>query len=152
MSKIQNLIPKLFRISPSSPAGAGRGMTLLLVVLLLSALLSISVGIFTVMFGELRISGEATDSFIALYAADEGVERLLYLDLVADSLSGCAGADPCSYGPVSLSFPSGACATVQLTRSGNGQTTARATGEYRCGGGSRAVRRAFQTNYQKPVP
>src|SRR3989338_10000544 len=67
-----------------------QGITLLLVVVLLSAILSISIGIFNVVYGEFRISGEVADSFRALYAADEGIAHPLsrsagQCDLYGDS-------------------------------------------------------------------
>lgn len=57
-----------------------KGITLLLVVVILSALLSISVGVFNVVYGEILISGEIADSYRAFYAADRAVDKFLYLD------------------------------------------------------------------------
>lgn len=127
---------------------AGRpGITLLLVILILSALLSISVSIFEVIFGEFRLSGEMTDSFTALYAADEGLEELLFNDRVADTY--CAGPGSCTFGPVKRELSSGGCVTIRLNRTGS-DTTLIATGEYRCEApGVFPVKRALQTTYEK---
>ena len=57
-----------------------KGFTLLLMVVLLSAFLSIGLGISNILFGQIIISGQAGRSFEALYAADHGMERTLYLD------------------------------------------------------------------------
>lgn len=122
------------------------GMTLLLVILIISALLSVSLSIVTVVLGELRIAGEMTDSFIALYAADEGMERLLYDDRIAESI--CPGSGSCSYGPVTASLSNGACYTARLSRTGN-DTTIISTGEFRCGSPVLSVRRAFQATYTR---
>lgn len=124
-------------------------MALLLVVLILAAILSIATGIFNVVFGELRIAGEISDSFQALYAADEGMERMLYCDRVSDSgCAPCPGAGSCSYGPVLTLLANGACHTVRLSRTGR-DTTVTSTGEYRCGGTTLAVRRALQSTYTR---
>lgn len=126
-----------------SPRG---GMVLLLVILILSALLSISIGIFNVVLGEFRISGEISDSFIAFYAADQGVEQVFYDDRVAGSL--CRGGGTCEYGPVTVALANGSCYTARLSRTGN-DTSVTSTGEYRCGGSSLAVKRAFQASYSR---
>lgn len=63
-----------------------RGIVLLMVLLILSSLLSISIGIFNLTIGEIRASGEITDSFVAFYAADEGIEKTLYLDRVSQNI------------------------------------------------------------------
>ena len=126
----------------SAPRRAG--ITLLLVVLVLSGLLSISLGIVDVVLGEFRISGEITDSFIALYAADQGIEQILYSDRVQNSI--CPGGGSCSYGPVTVSLANGSCYTLRLNRSGS-NTAVVATGEYRCASPALAVKRAFEATY-----
>jgi hypothetical protein len=128
------------------------GIALLLVVLITSALLAVSVGIFTTVFGQLRISEEVAYSFTALYAADEGIERLLYEDLVTDSVPGCSGVSPCSYESADINLPNGACMKLRLTRAPSRLTTLTAVGEYRCIAGTLAVKRALRVSYQKPPP
>ena len=64
----------------STPNGYKKGITLLLVIVILSALVSISIGIFNVVFGEILISGELADSYKAFYAADRAIDKFLYLD------------------------------------------------------------------------
>ena len=137
------------------------GVVLLLVVVILAALLSTGMAIFAVVFGEARISGELVDSFRAIYAADLGMERMLYCDRTApdpDCDPGtCVGdAGQCTYPqppaefvdlPLSL-FPSNSCAEAQLVRLGSGNTQTDVIGEFPCGSAT-AVRRALRTNYQK---
>ncbi|MDP3727625.1 MAG: hypothetical protein Q8R35_03230 [bacterium] len=123
-----------------------RGITLLLVVLILSALLSISLGIIDVVLGEFKISGEISDSFIALYAADQGIERILYDDRIGSSI--CPGSGICSYGPVTTALPNGACYTLRLDRPG-ANTTVISTGEYRCASSQLSVKRAFEATYSQ---
>ena len=125
------------------------GVALLLAVLILSALLAIGLGVFDVVFGEIRITEELSDSFVALSAADQGIEQLLYNDLVADALPGCGGSSPCTYSPASsFDFGNQRCAKLSLRRTGNGQTSAESIGEYRCGS-ERSVKRRLVTSYQK---
>lgn len=54
------------------------GAALVLSVLVLWMLLAIAFGIATLFIGELRISGDVSASVIALYAADTGMECLLF--------------------------------------------------------------------------
>lgn len=143
-----------------------RGITLLLVVLVLSALLSISLGIFNSVFTEFRISGEIADSFTALYAADQAVERALYLDrgpsgplcggdtgrpIGVNCYVECAGIqDPqCSVELPALS--NGSCyrlrATVTTVSDEEEEVQLSGVGEYRCDEGILSVKRALETTY-----
>ena len=142
----------LFRVS--SPIGSGigfrifeqRGITLLLVVILLSAILSIGVGIFNVVVGELKISGEAADSFRALYAADQGIERTLYLDRQARTLCSLVQGPNC-FVARDVPVQSEGCYTVRVSKSG-GITEIILAGQYRCGESpARVVKRGFQITY-----
>lgn len=145
--------------------GGPTGIALLLVVVVLAALLSVSLSIFDVVFGETKISGEMTDSFKAIFAADQGMERMLYCDRTTPSANcdnlgqpaGCLGQPgQCSYPGPNLNdtqqlptFSSGACAYVRLFRNASGDTKAFSTGEYVCGAAERSVRRALQSTYQR---
>lgn len=123
------------------PARHKRGMVLLLVVVLVSAMLSIGIELFHVIAGETLISGEIADSFIAFYAADEGIERVLYLD-----------RDP-DLGPVVDGFHlddtavSEACYSADVDKVA-AETEVVVNGQYRCGSNPlRAVVRAFEVRY-----
>ncbi|MEK9175515.1 MAG: hypothetical protein AAB795_02875 [Patescibacteria group bacterium] len=59
-----------------------KGVTLLLAVLVSSIALSVGIGIFSLLFSEIEISGSAKDSVIAFYAADSGLECALYWELL----------------------------------------------------------------------
>lgn len=138
------------------------GITLLLVILVMSGLMTISIGIFNISFTELRIFGELTSSFRAFYAADRIFEYALKLDrdgtplCAADSpdastpcYTACsAGMPGCPESAVDLpAFSNGSCGKVTVTRFG-GLTTVRATGQHDCYLGSfRVVRRAFEVSY-----
>lgn len=130
---------------------AKKGITLLLVVVILSALLSISIGIFNVVFGELLISGEIADSFVAYYAADEGAEKNLYLDRIAGGLT-----DGTS---LSRNLSSGGCYTTMFHKNPPTPTTRcsldpddleiETSGQYPCGATpSRVVRRGWCVFYE----
>lgn len=57
-----------------------QGITMLLVIVVLTALLSISVSIFNVIYSQTIISAEVRYSFTAFYAADQGIEKLIRMD------------------------------------------------------------------------
>ena len=137
-----------FGISPG-------GITLLLVILVLTSLLSISLGIFTSIFTEIRLSGEVADSFVALYAADEAIERGLYLDRnqptpICTPVPGVG----CRYVGPQVQLSNGGCYILRVDKTPTGDPSAfnvnmRATGEYRCGSGRISVKRALQTSYTR---
>lgn len=110
-------------------------------MVVLSAILSVSVGIFNIIIGQLYISGEISDSFIALYAADEGIEKTLYRDRVHPS---CISTS-CSVGPIVTL--AGSCYTIIYTRSGP-NTSVKGVGQYRCDpGATRITKRGFEVTY-----
>ncbi len=53
----------------------------MLAVLIASIALSVGVGIFSLLFGEIQVSGTARDSVVAFYASDAGMECALYWEL-----------------------------------------------------------------------
>ena len=57
-----------------------KGVTLLLAVFISTMALTLGIGVFNLVYGQLRLSGAAKESFIAFYAADSGVECALYWD------------------------------------------------------------------------
>ena len=123
-----------------------RGITLLLVIVLLSAMLSIGVGIFNVVFGELRISGEVNDSFRALYAADQGIERTLYLDRQEDTICPLVQGIDC-FVLADVPVQSGGSYGVRVSKHG-GVTDIVVAGQNREGANpGRVVKRGFQVTY-----
>lgn len=128
------------------------GITLLLVVVILSAILTISIGIFNVIYGEILISGEIVDSFIAFYASDEGIEKTLYRDKVQNDplfIAGgeyCEGDTSCPTITTPISIESGACYKFRIVKTA--VTEIFATGQYRCGADDlRIVKRGFRLEY-----
>ena len=122
------------------------GITLLLVVVLLSAILAISIGIFNIVLGEFQISGETSDSFRALYAADEGIEHALYLDRNLQAICTVAQGADC-YVAQNVAVRGGACYTARVSKGGQ-STSIVIAGQYRCGPDpGRVVKRGFQVVY-----
>lgn len=125
-----------------------QGITLLLVVVILSAILAISIGVFNIMFGQLIISGELGASFRALYTTDEGIEKLLYRDRIEKSA--CVGGPKasCETG-TSMPTQAGGCYDYRIDKTPPPSDTAIVvTATYPCGGSiRRSVKRSFQVTY-----
>jgi hypothetical protein len=122
-----------------------QGITLLLVVVLLSAILSIGVGIFNIVFGELMIATEITDSFRALYAADQGIERTLYRD--RQKREKCMKIPPECFEELNVKVQSGGLYSVRVSKSG-GATDIVVAGQSREGvRASLIVKRGFRVSY-----
>ncbi|TSC78668.1 MAG: hypothetical protein G01um101433_129 [Parcubacteria group bacterium Gr01-1014_33] len=127
-------------------------MTLLLVIVILSAILSIGIGVFSSIYGQLIISGQAENSLRALYAADQGIEKMLYRSRVLENC-GSDGSD-CSV-PLTLA-QSGGCYATQVTKTdiepdGFLDIVIKVTGSYRCDQTlARSVKRAFEITFPSP--
>lgn len=123
------------------------GFILLLVILVMSALLSIGIAIFEVVYGEIRLSGEITDSFTALYAADEGLEQMLYEERSSGSPH-CGGSGSCTYSTEkTISVGSKSAHTyMKIDRTGNSIIIS-SIGEYPYPATELSVRRAFKVGY-----
>jgi len=124
-----------------------RGIILLLVVVILSALFSISIGIFNVVLGELKISGEIADSFVAFYAADQGIERILFRDRNQGAICTVSSGPNCYVLTPPAGVVSGGCYSIRVNKV-SGTTQIIASGQYRCGiNPSRVVKRGFMVTY-----
>lgn len=136
-----------------------RGVTLLLAIFISALALALGLGIFTIIFGELGISGTSKESLEALYAADSGVECALFWDIKQQAFStstansiNCAG-NTVSVGGSTLSvfdlnFSNNSCAHVRLQKTGS-ETIITSLGEnIACGlTGSRTVQRGLEVKY-----
>lgn len=136
-----------------------KGVTLLLAVFISSIAISIGLGIFAIIFGELEISGSAKESLIALYAADSGIECALYWDIKQQAFStstsnaiNCAGSSftvgGSSLSVFDLTLPNDSCAYIRVQKIGVG-TTITVLGENNsCGQTfSRTVQRGLEVKY-----
>ena len=152
--KLRFRILDLFRISDLgfriSPFSEKKGITMLLVVAILSAIMSISLSIFNIIFDQVRISGEIADSFLAFYSADQGIEKNLYLDRITNISSPygiCSGeGDPC-YSETSTAASAGGCYDIAVKKLA-GASELKVLGQYPCGAGSlRTIKRGFNLTY-----
>ncbi|OHA13154.1 MAG: hypothetical protein A3G49_02200 [Candidatus Sungbacteria bacterium RIFCSPLOWO2_12_FULL_41_11] len=106
-----------------------RGISLLLTVFLLSLMLSISLGIFDIIYSELMLSGDIRASFFALYAADEIVEKTVYLDRVSRAICQNLSND-CWTTPL-ITASNNACNSVKVSKkTGTGYTEILGVGQY----------------------
>ena len=78
---MQSLKKELLIVSKKRKSGGGqKGVSLYLTVIILAILLAISLGISTILLGQMKIIGEIGKSVVAFYAADTGIEKMLYND------------------------------------------------------------------------
>lgn len=134
-----------------------RGVTLLLVILVASALMAISLGIFNITFIELRISGELSNTFQALYASDQLIEYVLYRDRITQDACASSGGENCfrvcttnmpnCTGTEEFASLNGACGDATVSK-GGGLTVVKSIGQFQCDPTSqRVVKRAFELSY-----
>jgi len=131
------------------------GAILLLVVIILTAIFSISIGVFGVIIGQVSASETFENSNIAFYAADQSIERTLYRDRQENDFP-CASL-PCP--PVTIPqqpAASGGCMGVAtITKTANPAPPPAAITQISVSGLStacgvvtqRTVARAFLTTY-----
>lgn len=114
------------------------GIALLLTVFILTAILSVSTGVFTALYGEILITDAVKNSTQAINGSDHGVERTLYRDRILAPLPNGATE--------SRILPSGACYDMTTIKFGL-LTQIRVVAEYTCGNPTRAAKRAFRVTY-----
>jgi hypothetical protein len=147
-----------------------RGIALLFTLLIIGVAISLSIGVFNIILGELEIGEGARESMRAFYAADSGAECILYWDLkerafVFDKEKAitCAGSSPSftrssqtvdgkaatvyqSTAPFSLA--NGACASLTVIKFNDGSSRISALGENICNPAAlRVVQRGVEVNY-----
>ena len=134
---------------------------MLLVIVLLTAILSISIGVFNIILGQILISGELGDSPKAMLAADQAIERGLYIDRVLGPPASTLNEDSISTLGINggaVSNAANACYTMKIDKTadcgGTGTITCiTATGQYKRGvdncnvSQARDVRRSFKVIY-----
>ena len=114
------------------------GIALLLTVFILTAVFSISIGVFNVLYGEILITGAVENSFQAINASDHGVERSVYRD---------RNVAPLANGYVeNRTLSSGACYDMAVIKFGP-LTQISVVGWYLCNNPTRGVKRAFRVTY-----
>ena len=105
------------------------GIILLLVVVILTAIFSISIGVFSVILGQVNTSQIFESSDIALNAADQSVERTLYRDRQKDEFPCAPISSPCTTTiPAAPIASSGGCmSAVTLIKTATTPATAQIT-------------------------
>lgn len=79
-----------------SHSNSEQGLSILLVILVIALGFAIVLGLAGVFVNELLIARRANHSTVAIYAADAGLERALYVDRLGGGLSQCPeGGLPC---------------------------------------------------------
>jgi len=135
-----------------------RGFTLFFAVLVTSLVLAVGLSIFNITIKEITLSSDTRESFLALYAADSGIECAIFWDVTEDSfVEGtpieCQGVDVPISGPGSGpwiftldNFGTAQCTTVTITKDIG--TTIQARGYNTCDTDNpRRVERALQVSY-----
>lgn len=134
-----------------------QGITMLLVIVVLTALLSISISIFNVMYSQMIISAEMGYSFVALYAADQGTEKLIRMDRDGTPLCTPATCPPAS--PLTCVSPaagcpvltSGACYDYSVSKDAS-YTVIEVFGKYPCFANPRRIdKRGLRVTYPNPI-
>ena len=137
-----------------------QGFTLLYSLLISSIVLSIALGAFSLVQGEVLLSGTARDSQIALYASEAGLECVFYWDFYFSSFAAdgtqdtitCFGQSIDVGGSPSSNFQflnleNGASIDVTVTRNADFTTTVTSLGRNTSVPGARTVERALQARY-----
>ena len=147
-----------------------RGVALLFTLLIIGVAISLSTGVFNIILGELKIGEGARESMRAFYAADSGVECILYWDLkeqafVFDKEKAitCVGLSPVftrSSQPIngkaatvyqsvaSLTLANGTCVFLTVIKFSDGSSRISALGENTCNAAAtRVVQRGVEVNY-----
>lgn len=73
-----------------------QGISLYLAILFLGIILTMVLGISTILIGEIKIVRGLGDSVIAFYAADTGIEEILTVREESPPTTICVEASPCS--------------------------------------------------------
>ena len=121
-----------------------KGVAIYLAIIIMSVLLTISLGIATITINQIKISRGIEDSVVAFYAADSGIERILY---DANCKSGCLGlSDGWTISSSEGEFSNGASYLTNITYViDENLIKFKSTGEYK------GVKRAIETSVPLPL-
>ena len=85
-----------------------KGVSLFISIMVLSAIMAIGFGLSSLLIGEIEISRDINNFVPAIYAADSGIERVLYKLRKNDDFTSCPNT--------------GACVVISTIPLGNGAT------------------------------
>jgi Tfp pilus assembly protein PilX len=105
-----------------------QGFALLLAVIAISVVLAVGLGIFGIIFREIKLSSLNRESQMAFYAADTGIECIYYWDLKMQTIStttpssiNCVNQTRTAGGALissfDLNFDNGSCARIVIDKS-----------------------------------
>lgn len=142
-----------------------KGFVLLLSLIVLSVVLTASLGVFNILIKGLELSGTTRESQLAFYAADGGVECALYIDFkgnysfgttTAPSIEECSNSRDLNYliwsssyvdgARFSIDFDNGSCVDIKVDKSGAG-TIIESIGRNTCDEVPRRVNRSLRVEY-----
>ena len=147
-----------------------RGIALLFTLLIIGVAISLSIGVFNIILGELEIGEGARESHRAFYAADSGIECILYWDLKEQAFVfdkekaiNCVGSSPAFtrssqtvdgktatvyQSTASFTLANGACVSLTVIKFSDGSSRIEALGENTCNPAAvRVVQRGIEVNY-----
>ena len=108
-----------------------KGVSLLLTILIMAALLAIAIGVTRLSLGEIKLIRDIPNSLIAYYAADSGIERALYEERVSE--------DAVDQADCSVSLDNGSSYGLEILR--GTLITIKSTGCYK------DIRRAIEVSF-----
>ncbi|MEK7560804.1 MAG: hypothetical protein AAB539_02495 [Patescibacteria group bacterium] len=123
-----------------------RGLTLILAVVILAAILAIGISMAAVVVGELTLARDIGKSFHALFAADQALERTFYNDRVLNIFPAWTTVEP----TISILLPDGSQSCYNAIVIKNGATDIIGRGFYDCRAGAQKVQRTLQATYALP--
>jgi len=124
----------LYFIVYRSSFSVQKGVSIYLVILISTFILAVALGLSTILISRIKVSHEIGYSVVALYAADTGIERILYEIRVTSSCdpTTCAAFPCCNYsetlsnGATSTVYVASSTPAVQINSTGTYQTVKRA--------------------------
>ena len=124
-----------------------KGSAIYFTFIVLSIMLATALGISVLLVGQIKLMTGIENSVVAFYAADSGIENILYQKKIGEEISNCSGEIPPSY--CSIDLNNGASAQATFTPSGANclysDGCIKSVGSYSTGSGNDA-QRAIEIN------
>ena len=124
-----------------------KGSAIYFTFIVLSIMLATALGISVLLVGQIKLMTGVENSVVAFYAADSGIENILYQKKIEAGISNCSGEIPPSY--CSIDLNNGASAQATFTPSGANclysDGCIKSVGSYSTGSGNDA-QRAIEIN------
>ncbi|MEX2145043.1 MAG: hypothetical protein WD712_01560 [Candidatus Spechtbacterales bacterium] len=95
-----------------------KGVSLFISILILSAIMAIGLGVSSLLMGEIEVSRDISRFVPAIYAADSGIERVLYKIRKNGDFASCPGTSSCVVNNLSNPMGNGATYSAIVLDSG----------------------------------